>query len=155
MIEAPEKVVEVKLELLNNREEVVSESRGFYLERPQGIKYAAILAIPAFLEEDLENTTYLLQVKGEIDGPVFKYTKPILILAKDFPLEKIHLGDDLTDLITKPDQRKAEEARQLFAVFDEFNSGAIYQREPFFKQRYIVNWQGETCRMVMTTIIGE
>lgn len=76
---------------------------------------AAILTIPSTVEPGIA----VIRLEGE-DGAICD--KLITVEDREFPSETLRLNPSLTNLLTQPDPKKAEESRKLWEVLSTFGS---------------------------------
>ena len=81
--------------------------------------FGFLFAIPTNLKPDAYRL--LLVAPGATEMP----SRPFVVSARDFPLERIPLDQANTDLLTEPDARKTAEARRLDALLSTVDATAV------------------------------
>ena len=126
LIRAPEAVETVKTEI--SSQEYISAAQAFPLGgTDDGWQYAALIGLPS----TLKNGWYNLRVVGKSRDLTFKYSKKIQVNSKTFPFENIPLDERLTDLLTRKDPKKDEEARKLYNLLRIFHPTSLFQGDSF------------------------
>jgi murein DD-endopeptidase MepM/ murein hydrolase activator NlpD len=90
--------------------------------------WACFIALPSTLESgrfELTVSWMNAEGKGVSARSIVEISKRI------FPEEVITLGNELTNLITQPDERKAEERKQVKEILASFNPDHVYEKGRF------------------------
>lgn len=126
LVRAPEAVETVQIEMFN--QEQVSVAQAFPLGRTDnGWQYGALIGLPS----TLKSGQYNIRAVGKSRDLTFKYSRAIQVDSKTFPFENIPLDERLTDLLTRKDPKKDEEARKLYNLLQVFRPKSLFQSSNF------------------------
>ncbi len=126
LIRAPEAVETVQIEMFNQKPTSVAQA--FPLRRTDnGWQYGALIGLPS----TLKSGRYNIRAVGKSRDLTFKYSKVIQVNSKTFPFENILLDERLTDLLTRKDPKKDEEARKLYNLLRVFRPTSLFQSSNF------------------------
>ncbi len=126
IIHTPEEVETVQISLSSPRYNSVVQAFPLQASDSQW-RYAAIVGLPSTMEAG----SYAIRAYGESRDLSFRYTKIIQIKTYRFPFENIPLNEELTDLLTRKDPKKDEEARKLYDLLRVFRSTSQFQENLF------------------------
>jgi murein DD-endopeptidase MepM/ murein hydrolase activator NlpD len=122
IIRAPEAVETVRIELSSPGYESIVQA--FPLESSEiRWRYAALVGLPS----TMASGTYTVRAYGESRDLSFRYSKDVEVQIRRFPFEDIPLNEELTDLLTRKDPKKDEEARKLYELLRVFRSSSQFQ----------------------------
>jgi murein DD-endopeptidase MepM/ murein hydrolase activator NlpD len=128
LIRAPEAVEKVEVQLLSAEKQRIGQAQGFLLREGQiGLTYVALVGLPSTLRSGV----YSIRAVGQSQNLAFRYSRRVEVDSRNFPFENIQLDERLTDLLTKKDPKKEEEARKLYALLRVFQPTAIYHTDFF------------------------
>ena len=124
----PESWMQLTVQLFDKENTLTVESVGFLGDSIDGMQvWVCLLTVPS----TMNGGTHTLIINGKDMTREFALYSKISIREKVFVSEVIHLDRALTELRTKPDPRKTEEAEQLLTLLSEVNNAAIHHKDFF------------------------
>jgi len=116
------------LHLINNKEQVVAESRGFLYEFTGS--YAAAVGYIG-LPSTLKPGNYSIQMEAATMEGSVQERRLFTVTERKFISEEIPLNMEMSDLRTSDDPRRYEEAQQLLELLYTFNPGSAFHTGRF------------------------
>ena len=116
-----EAVDRLDCKLQRTGEETDASVRGFALD-DTGLKWCFLLGIPSTAEAG----EYFLQMRAYRDRRFILYRKAVQIRFRSFQSEEIAFNQALSELLSKPDPRKAREYQDLLAILGTFRARSIF-----------------------------
>ena len=122
--------IEASAELFGEKR--ISKANFYFIKNDEQNNCQLLTGLPMWSWEK-PNPAAKIIIKCSVNGQQNLIELPVSIEEKQYPHEKIHLNESLSDLVSTPSPEKKEQSRILNELLQTVNKDAVYEVEGFIR----------------------